>query len=71
MCSSDLVLNAANEVAVALFLSGALPFLGIPRLIERCLDHHGGRDIPDLPTVLDLDREARARARELSGVLRD
>ena len=69
--SHPIVLNAANEVAVALFLSGALPFLGIPRLIERCLDHHGGRDIPDLPTVLDLDREARARARELSGVLRD
>ncbi|EPR44359.1 1-deoxy-D-xylulose 5-phosphate reductoisomerase [Desulfovibrio sp. X2] len=66
--SHPIVLNAANEVAVALFLSGALSFLGIPRLIEACLERHRGRTVPDLETVLELDREARVRARELSGV---
>src|SRR4249919_1815241 len=30
-------LNAANEVAVAAFLEGALPFLGIPDVVERTL----------------------------------
>ena len=31
------VLNAANEVAVAAFLEGALPFLGIADVVERTL----------------------------------
>jgi len=65
--SHPIVLNAANEVAVALFLSGALPFTGIPRLIADCLAGHQGQAVPDLGTVLDLDREARVRARELAG----
>jgi 1-deoxy-D-xylulose-5-phosphate reductoisomerase len=33
-----IVLNAANEVAVAAFLDGALGFTGIPRVIERALE---------------------------------
>jgi 1-deoxy-D-xylulose-5-phosphate reductoisomerase len=34
-----LVLNAANEAAVASFMSGRLPFRGIFELIERALDY--------------------------------
>jgi len=65
--SHPIVLNAANEVAVALFLSGALPFTGIARLIADCLAGHPGQAVPDLGTVLELDREARTRARKLAG----
>lgn len=65
--SHPIVLNAANEVAVALFLSGALPFTGIPRLIADCLAGHAGQSAPDLDTILEIDHEARIRARKLAG----
>ena len=32
------VLNAANEVAVAAFFDGRLPFLSIPEVVERTLN---------------------------------
>ncbi|WP_029893669.1 1-deoxy-D-xylulose-5-phosphate reductoisomerase [Desulfohalovibrio reitneri] len=64
--SHPIVLNAANEVAVELFLAGRLPFLGIPGLIDSCLAAHDGRAAEDLESILDLDREARQRARELA-----
>ena len=36
------ILNAANEIAVQAFLERRLPFLGIPAVIEKCLEmmHH-------------------------------
>ena len=34
------VLNGANEVAVAAFLSGELPFIGIVEFVEEVLQHH-------------------------------
>ena len=34
------VLNAANEQAVAAFLEGKIPFLGIAKLVEAALDQH-------------------------------
>ena len=37
------VLNAANEVAVAAFLDGGLPFLGIAEVVERTPEHDGPR----------------------------
>jgi 1-deoxy-D-xylulose-5-phosphate reductoisomerase len=63
------VLNAANEVAVASFLDGRLPFLGIPEVVERTLnaiDAAAARDLEDLRAI---DEEARriasAHTREL------
>jgi 1-deoxy-D-xylulose-5-phosphate reductoisomerase len=53
------VFNAANEVAVAGFLSGAVSFTGIADVIERALDAHEQRSADSLETVLDADREAR------------
>jgi 1-deoxy-D-xylulose-5-phosphate reductoisomerase len=35
---STIILNAANEIAVASFLSGQLSFMGIPALVEETLD---------------------------------
>lgn len=56
------ILNAANEVAVAAFLEGALPFLGIPRLNEAVLQAVpvGGAD--SLEGVCAADAAARALA---------
>ena len=56
------VLNAANEVAVASFLSGALGFNQIPVLIEVVLSEIPCGPVSGLEDVLVADRAARARA---------
>jgi 1-deoxy-D-xylulose-5-phosphate reductoisomerase len=56
------VFNAANEVAVAAFLEGRLPFLGIAAVVEETLagaDTSGARDLDDLIAV---DADARRLA---------
>jgi 1-deoxy-D-xylulose-5-phosphate reductoisomerase len=59
------LLNAANEVAVAAFLAGRIGFLDIPAVVGAVLDEMGAPALPDLPTVMALDREARRRAEEV------
>jgi 1-deoxy-D-xylulose-5-phosphate reductoisomerase len=56
------VLNAANEVAVAAFLDGAISFTAIPRIIESVLASLDVVATPDLDAVLLADRIARERA---------
>ena len=53
------VLNAANEVAVGLFLEKRLGFLDIAAVVEDTLTALAGRQVPDLDAVLELDRAAR------------
>jgi 1-deoxy-D-xylulose-5-phosphate reductoisomerase len=59
------VLNAANEVAVAAFLSGRLDFLGIARLIEAVLGRHAGGSASDLAAVLEADAWSRELAESM------
>jgi 1-deoxy-D-xylulose-5-phosphate reductoisomerase len=63
------VLNAANEVAVASFLDGRLPFLGIPEVVERTLNAIDAAPARDLEELGAIDAEARrvasAHTREL------
>ncbi len=60
------IYNAANEIAVAAFLAGRLPFLGIPRVTEATLAALADAPAATLAAVLAADAEARARAaREL------
>jgi 1-deoxy-D-xylulose-5-phosphate reductoisomerase len=62
------VFNAANEEAVAAFAAGQLPFLGIVDTVERVVgEYSGGGSVADLDEVLDAERWARTRARELVG----
>ena len=61
------VYNAANEVAVAAFLAGRLPFLGIPRVTEATLAALGGAAADGLEAVLAADAEARRVAGERLG----
>jgi 1-deoxy-D-xylulose-5-phosphate reductoisomerase len=56
------VLNAANEVAVAAFLDGKIPFTSIVRLIEDVLANTVRADALTLDAVLGADRAARQRA---------
>lgn len=53
------VYNAANEVAVAAFLGGGLPFLGISRVTEATLSALGGTKADSLAGILAVDAEAR------------
>ncbi len=59
------VFNAANEEAVAAFLSGRLRFLGVPAVVAAVLDEHDPAAAPDLDTVLAVEAWARIRAGEL------
>ncbi len=59
------VLNAANEVAVAAFLDGRLPFLAIAEIIAATLDAVPVRPMADLAAILAEDAHARGVATEL------
>ncbi len=59
------VLNAANEVAVAAFLAGRLGFTRIADHVEATLSCYAPAAPSSLAEVLEVDREARSRAREL------
>ena len=54
--------NAANEVAVAAFLAGRLPFLGIAEVVEETLDAVDGRLAAGLDDLIAVDAEARRLA---------
>ena len=54
--------NAANEVAVAAFLEGRLPFLGIAATVEETLAGIDGAPAHDLDELVDADAEARRLA---------
>jgi len=53
------IYNAANEVAVAAFLGGRLPFVGIPRVVAQTLAQLPSIEPADLACVLAVDSEAR------------
>lgn len=53
------IYNAANEIAVAAFLSNRLPFLGIPEVVDATLQALPATDPADLGAVLAVDAEAR------------
>jgi 1-deoxy-D-xylulose-5-phosphate reductoisomerase len=56
------VFNAANEVAVAGFLNGAVSFTGIADVIEAALDAHDVAAADSLEQVLAADSSARSIA---------
>lgn len=59
------VLNAANEVAVELFLKEKIGFTDIPRILERVMGEHSTIIKPSLDDILQTDDWARSRAREV------
>jgi 1-deoxy-D-xylulose-5-phosphate reductoisomerase len=54
--------NAANEIAVAAFLAGRLPFLGIAEVVEETLAAVSGGPAGDLEQLTAADSEARQLA---------
>jgi len=62
------VLNAADEVAVEAFLTGAIPFAGIWRTVERVMAAHQVCPCADFETVFETDAWARNLASEACGL---
>ena len=60
--AAPIVLNAANEVAVAAFLADGLPFTAISALVADVLDSESSNRPVGLEAVLDVDKKARFAA---------
>jgi 1-deoxy-D-xylulose-5-phosphate reductoisomerase len=63
------VLNAADEVAVAAFLDGRIPFNAIPAATEATLNAMPARPVTHFDDLFAIDAEARRRAEEQVGGL--
>jgi 1-deoxy-D-xylulose-5-phosphate reductoisomerase len=63
------VLNAANEVAVASFLAGRLPFTAVPEVVEAAATREAGREhnLAVMEDALAADERGRVWAKELVG----
>ena len=59
------VFNAANEVAVELFLSERIRFLDIASLIEKALNNHDASKTLTLESILEADLDTRRYIHEL------
>jgi 1-deoxy-D-xylulose-5-phosphate reductoisomerase len=57
--AAPVVLNAANEIAVAAFLARRLSFLGIAGVVEASLERLGRAPVASLDDVYAADSEAR------------
>jgi 1-deoxy-D-xylulose-5-phosphate reductoisomerase len=58
--TAPVVLNAANELAVAAFLDGRITFGRIAQTIESALSGHSPLDIDGLEIIEEVDRKTRA-----------
>ena len=64
--SLPVVLNAANEIAVARFLEGRIGFTSIPHVIERTMDAHRPAPVTTLSAVRRIDEWAREHSLEVA-----
>jgi 1-deoxy-D-xylulose-5-phosphate reductoisomerase len=63
--AAPIVLNAANEIAVASFLAGKLRFGDIPALVGESLEAAGFDAPRSIGDVLEIDRVTRERTRAM------
>jgi 1-deoxy-D-xylulose-5-phosphate reductoisomerase len=63
--AAPIVLNAANEVAVAAFLDGRLRFTDIARFVSQALERASFESPRSIEDVLEADRETRSRVEAL------
>src|SRR5271170_6892367 len=62
--AKTVALNAADEVAVAAFLEGSIPFDEIPRIIEAAVSASNSGTLKSITKVLEADAEARRYAQQ-------
>lgn len=59
------IMNAANEIAVEMFLAGKLNFLDIVDVSQKTLDHFDIIPVTSIDDVLKVDQEARSCAKQI------
>src|ERR1700691_5103186 len=62
--AKTVALNAADEVAVAAFLEGSIPFDEIPKVIEDAVSASNSGTLESIAKVLEADAEARRYAEQ-------
>jgi 1-deoxy-D-xylulose-5-phosphate reductoisomerase len=67
--SLPVVLNAANEVAVARFLDGRISFTSIPDVIEQTMHAHAPAEVQSLAAVRSVDRWARQFSQDVAATV--
>jgi 1-deoxy-D-xylulose-5-phosphate reductoisomerase len=61
---APVILNAANEIAVAAFLQGRIRFTQIPELIEEALTRVSAPALDSIETCVDVDARTREAVRD-------
>lgn len=59
--SYQVVLNAANEIAVDAFLNHKIKYTDIPKIIEKILEEHKSVELKNINHILELDNEIRSK----------
>ena len=62
----SIILNAANEIAVDLFLKGKIKFTNIVEIIDKCLNELNFKSTKDIEEILEIDKECRIFAEIIS-----
>ncbi len=65
------MLNAANEVAVELFLKGEIGFMKIPQIVKKVMREHKVIENPDLEDIWAVDKWAREEALKITNRIKD
>ena len=65
--AAPVVLNAANEIAVAAFLDRRIGFTDITQLIERALAAEPAATLVSIDACVDVDARARRRVGDWVG----
>lgn len=63
--SYPIVMNAANEVAVAAFLANQISYIQIAQVIQKVLDTHKMISSPSLEKIIEIDKQAREEAEKV------
>ncbi|MCE5323661.1 1-deoxy-D-xylulose-5-phosphate reductoisomerase [bacterium] len=58
------VMNAADEVAVDMFLNGRIGFLDIAKVVRRAMERHKSKPSPSLEEIYEVDGETRHKVAE-------
>ncbi len=62
----SIILNAANEIAVDLFLKKRINFTSIVEIIDKCLNDQNFNPAHDLDEILEIDKISRIFAKKIS-----
>ncbi len=63
--SMPTVMNAANELAVSMFLNREVEFLDIYRMISYAMENHAVSENPGLDKILETEQEVYQKLKDM------